>query len=99
MSQDRHRRAENQALRREANERILDVIVHIEAVGRASIDVICECGDDDCRSLFPMDEADYAQIRADDALYVVARGHERDEFERVVRRADGYSVVARPDDP
>ena len=95
MSQDPGRRAEHQALRREANERIVEVIAHMEGHGRGLIEVICECGGEDCQTLLPMNVADYGEVRVDSALYVVARGHEQPEHERVVRRADGYVVVAR----
>jgi hypothetical protein len=95
MGQDSERRAENQALRREANERIVEVMAHMEGVELAPIEIICECGDEACRSLLPMDQADYARIRADGDLYVLARGHEEPTFERMVRYVDGYVVVER----
>ena len=93
MRQGRERRTENQALRREANERIVEVMAHMAGVEVAPIEIICECGDESCRTLLPIDQAVYAHIRADGDVYVVARGHEEPAFERLVRYVDGYVVV------
>jgi len=38
---------------------------------------------------------DYGRVRSDPAWFVVAPGHELPEFERVVERADAFTIVEK----
>jgi hypothetical protein len=66
------RLARNEALIREANERVEEVG---ERAGLDMIDFICECGDAECTAAISLTEAEYEQIRADLVLFAILPGH------------------------
>jgi hypothetical protein len=92
MSADDERRALNEAVFREANERI-------EAAARrapaAVTQFLCECSDAGCASSIPIVIAAYEEVRATPSWFVVAPGHEDEDIEDVVERHDDYVVVEK----
>ena len=95
MNDESERRAGlNEALFREVNEQIrgLDDEVGEED---GTITVICECSDTDCTERIVMRLSEYERVRSDALRYVVARGHELLDVERVVERRDGWEVVRK----
>lgn len=88
------RKARNQALFREVNERIAEVAADFDAVAPEKQDFVCECSQIGCTQLVQLPMAAYAQIRSDAAEFVVLSGHEDPDHETVVERHDGY-VIAR----
>jgi hypothetical protein len=87
------RRARNEALLREVNERIDDVRRFAEPVREADefIEFHCECGD--CTETLLLTASEYETVRAQDDRFAVRPGHETLELERVVERSDRYVVV------
>jgi len=84
----------NEAIFRQVNEQIRSLgDEHRAADG--TIAVICECGDAGCTDRIEVPPAEYERVRADSLLYVVAKGHEFPEIERVVESDDGYDVVCK----
>ena len=88
------RKGLNEALFREVNEQIrrLDDESGEEA---GTIAVICECSETDCTERIVLLVAEYERVRSDSLLYVVARGHELPDIERVVERRDGWEIVRK----
>jgi hypothetical protein len=57
------------------------------------IEVLCECGRQGCDSVITMTVADYDGIHSQADRFVVLRGHENAEIERVVEERADYFVV------
>ena len=91
------RLAQNEALFREVNERVVEVATHfieVEAKGEA-VEFTCECGGRDCAEPITMTVAEYEAIRADPTRFAVLLGHELPEVEEVVERHSTYVVVEK----
>jgi hypothetical protein len=58
------RRARNEALFREVNERI-EELSSDESEQEASLEVVCECGRNDCTELLEVTRAQYEAVRSD----------------------------------
>ena len=84
----------NEALFREVNEQIRSLDDEFGETG-GTITVICECADTGCTERLALPASDYARVRGDASLYVIARGHELPDVERVVDRRDGWEVVRK----
>src|SRR5205085_5471012 len=86
------RLAQNESLFREVNERIEEV-----ARRTALLDVeagfICECAALSCAERLPITLIDYEQARAEPTWFVVLRGHERPDVEKLVRSLEGCLIV------
>jgi hypothetical protein len=89
------RLARNQALFREVNER-LEVVTATTVSFR---ECICECSNPGCTKSLAVTTREYEAIRSDPKHFLIARGHEMPEVERVVeaneldRREDGGDRV------
>lgn len=95
MSDEQARRVGlNEALFREVNEQIRGLNRELSS-NDGTMTVICECGDADCVERLEVPVAAYEQARSDSLLFVIAKGHEFPEAERVVEQADGYDVVRK----
>jgi hypothetical protein len=84
----------NEALFREVNEQIRRLTDDFGA-DEGTITVICECGDAGCTERLELGLAEYERVRADGRTYVIAKGHEFPEAERVVDSTDRYDVVQK----
>jgi hypothetical protein len=58
----------------------------------------CECGRLGCNRLISLNRPRYEAVRANPRRFFVIPGHELTEFESVVERHDGYTVVEKHDD-
>jgi hypothetical protein len=95
VSDERARRVGlNEAIFRQVNEQIRDLNRDLGAE-EGTMTVICECGYSDCTERLELTAAAYERVRNDSRLYVVVRGHEIPDVERVVEQADGYDVVRK----
>jgi hypothetical protein len=92
VSGSEERVARNEALFREFNERVEDLADTVEA---HRVRFVCECGDLDCLERVELTRAAYEEVRSDATRFVVARGHEKPEIERLVARGEGYLVVEK----
>lgn len=91
---ERHERiAKNETVFRAANREIERA--EQEAGGGADglIEVLCECGREGCSGLISLTVAEYDGVHSQDDRFVVVRGHESAEIERVVEERAGYLVV------
>lgn len=94
MSLPEERAARNEALFREVNEQARRLSGRPESTSSGELLIICECGDDRCTERVGLPSAAYEAVRSSPRRFVVVPGHEND-FEHVVERADGYSVVEK----
>lgn len=91
------RRAKNEALHREVNERLAKLDKQAGARWASDgelFEFLCECGAaSGCDARVKMLLTDYERVRAQDDQFAVVPGHENLEIERVVDRGEGYVVV------
>jgi hypothetical protein len=57
------------------------------------LEVICECGRDSCSGVITLTASEYSSVHTQKDRFVVLRGHETDQIERVVDDRGGYLVV------
>lgn len=93
MDERLERIAKNETVFRAANREIKHA--EKEAGGGADkiIEVLCECGREECSGLIALTVAEYEAVHSQDDRFVVLRGHESAEIERVVEDRAGYLVV------
>lgn len=95
MMDERERRiALNEAVFREANERIQELNQTFATITNELV-LVCECGDGTCAEKISMDPAAYEQIRAESAQFAIVPGHEVPDVEHVVAKHEGYDVVRK----
>ncbi|MEJ7567446.1 MAG: hypothetical protein WKF41_04190 [Gaiellaceae bacterium] len=88
---DRERRlAQNSAHYREVNER-----TRIVDRAAANVDLVCECADRACTKMIHISADDYEAVRNDGARFIVVRGHEMHDGEKIVARKNGFNVVEK----
>jgi hypothetical protein len=88
--------ARNDAVFREANERIEQAAVAI-GVENGPFPFICECADRECTEILLLELDEYAAIRANPRRFLAVPGHERQAggAAKVVESHDGYDVVEK----
>jgi hypothetical protein len=91
------RRARNEALFREVNERIEELSSERadESEQEGLLGIVCECGRDDCTELIEVTRAEYEAVRSDPRRFLVIPGHEHTDTARVLERNSGFSVVEK----
>jgi hypothetical protein len=57
------------------------------------IEVVCECGEDGCSETVELTLAEYDEAHAQRDRFIIFPGHEDEQIEHVVKRAQGYLVV------
>ena len=85
--------ARHQVVFREVNERIAELTGLLNEIGFNLM--ICECSDPSCAESLEITPAEYEAVRANPARFVVRRGHELSEVERVVDGNGRYLVVEK----
>lgn len=90
---DLERIARNEAVFRDANERIAE---RVEALGLSGQTVyLCECGDERCSHALTLTREEYESVRADPTRFVVVPGHAIPSAEHVVEETDRFAVVEK----
>ena len=84
----------NEAAFQAMNERLKALADQFELT-REPLLLVCECGSADCEERIRVAAADYERLRSDPLLYAVRPGHEIDDVEQVVERAQEYVVVRK----
>ena len=95
------RKARNESLIREVNERIAEVD---KAADKANVapeqplfEFLCECGGDDsdigCEERVRMTIEEYEGVRSQDDRFAVYPGHEKEALEWVARRNERFVIV------
>jgi hypothetical protein len=84
------RRAKNEALFREINERLQSLNDDF-----GTSEWLCECSDLECVGRIEMTDAAYEEVRQDGAHFMLLAGHEEIDIERVVVRREGYVIAEK----
>ena len=85
------RAAENENLFRRINERVEEL-----SAERETLALVCECSDGTCVDrIVGVPREEYEAVRAHPDRFVVARGHERLDIERIVEQRGAYLVVEK----
>ena len=83
--------AQVQAFFRDVNERIAAIS---RDLGTGRLEILCECGAAGCTDRVQIEEVDYERVRAEATHFALFAGHQDASVEDVVRRCDGYLIVA-----
>jgi hypothetical protein len=83
---------ESSDLFRSVNERILE----LGWSGSGSVELICECPDQECMHVLRMTIEEHAAMRSEPGLYAVVPGHEQRWLAEAVDRSDRYVVLRMP---
>jgi hypothetical protein len=90
---DREQSRRTSLLFRDVNERI-NALADGWQSGQPQ-ELVCECSDETCTVAITIGRAEYEAVRAHAGRFLVAPGHEDELTERLVRTADGFSVVQK----
>lgn len=91
MKLSTERLARNQTLFREVNERVNEIRPSTVSFG----EFVCECSDPNCTQSLSVAAGEYEAVRSNPKHFMVARGHEMTEVERVVFNNDRFLVVEK----
>jgi hypothetical protein len=84
------RRAKNEALFREINERLQDLNDDF-----GTSEWLCECSDLECVGRIELTDAEYETVRQHGAHFVLLAGHEQIDIEQVVVRRANYVIAEK----
>jgi hypothetical protein len=95
MDERNERVAKNETAFRAANRELERADQEAGAGPDQQIEVLCECGRPGCDGLITLTVADYDSVHSQADRFVVLRGHESPDIEKVVDERTGYLVVDR----
>jgi hypothetical protein len=84
----------NEAVFREANERIREVNETFATLTDELL-LVCECGHSTCAEQISMKPGDYEALRAEPADFAIVPGHEIPDVEEVISRSEEYAIVRK----
>ncbi|MET0939429.1 MAG: hypothetical protein ABWY51_09440, partial [Gaiellaceae bacterium] len=84
----------NEAVFREANERIREVNETFATL-TDELRLVCECGHGTCAEQISMKPGDYEALRAEPADFAIVPGHEIPDVEEVISRGEEYAIVRK----
>jgi hypothetical protein len=88
--------ARNDAIFREANERIESYAQSMGDHGDTPLPFLCECADVTCTEIVRMTSAEYEALRQDPVRFTTVPGHEGDEsWAQVVEQNERFAVVEK----
>lgn len=94
MSTQEKRLAMNEALFREANERVEDR-VRVLVGDEEQFGVLCECAALECTERITITKDEYALVRSDPAQFVIKPGHAVEDIEEVLLQTDRFEIVRK----
>jgi hypothetical protein len=86
------RLARNQALFREANERLIELA---EGFPAASTEFLCECSREQCTETIAVRPEAYEAVRKRATYFLIKSGHDIPEIETIVEEHDGFAIVEK----
>jgi hypothetical protein len=89
---EHERRALNEALFRDVNERIAESAERFEA---DKTEFVCECADPSCTERVPATLAEYESVRKKSTTFLLAPGHDEIDIERVISERGRFQVVEK----
>lgn len=100
MSENQRRKALNEAVFREVNEKIESLQSAFAVAENQPLNIVCECDRLACAEQIRVTVETYEKVRSDAALFFVRPGHEDDSVEDVIDTGGNYMIVRkRPGDP
>jgi hypothetical protein len=98
VDEGERRRAQNEALFREVNERIVDLetgLMGSDHDDSLLIGFVCECPREDCSETIEVTRRQYEAVRENPRRFVVIPWHEDRDIANVVERHSNYLVVEK----
>jgi hypothetical protein len=89
---ENERRALNEALFRDVNERIAESAERFDA---ERTEFICECSDPNCTHRVSASLAEYENVRSEPTTFLLVPGHEEEDIERVVSDRGRFRIVEK----
>jgi hypothetical protein len=100
MDETQRRKAANEAVFREVNERIEALQRGFALTEKEPLHLVCECDRLDCMHRLAVSVEAYEQVRARPDQFIVAEGHEDPGVEDIVDTGPDFLVVRkRPGEP
>jgi hypothetical protein len=84
----------NEAVFREANERIREVNETFATITDELV-FVCECGSGTCTEKISMPPGEYEALRAEPTHFAIVPGHEIPDVEQVVGQRQDYAIVKK----
>jgi hypothetical protein len=85
------RKARNQTLFREVNERIAELSAKLD--GRTTQGFICECARTGCTEIVNVPLQTYTRVRDDPTLFLLVSGHQDPDHEIVIENLGSYLIA------
>ena len=92
------RAARNEALYREVNERISELMESFRVADDELVGFLCECDSSTCQETVSLSLAEYRAVRSHPRHFAVVASHVDPRIERVVRETDRFAVVEKNGD-
>jgi hypothetical protein len=89
------RRAQNELLFREVNERIAELETGFGEDDGLLVGFVCECPDEDCGETLEVTRRQYEAVRDNPRRFIVLPGHEDADLARVIERHPQFMVVEK----
>jgi|SRR5581483_9552842 len=90
------RLARNEVMFRAINERIRELAARFDHIGEEELAFVCECADETCVERVSLTRAQYDDVRAIPARFVVVPGHEATPLvERVIFKGPDFVIVRK----
>jgi hypothetical protein len=100
MDETQRRKAANEAVFREVNERIEGLQRGFALTEHEPLQIVCECDRLDCMERVPVAVEAYERVRSRPDQFIVATGHEDPSIEEVFDTGADFLVVRkRPGEP
>ena len=95
MDEAQRRKAANEAVFREVNERIERLQRGFAVTQNQPLHIVCECATIGCQTMLPMKVEEYQRVRAHPRRFFIFPGHDVPDIEDVVERHHAYQVVEK----
>ena len=95
MADNLRRKAANEAVFREVNERITTLQHRFAQAEHEPLNIVCECDRLNCADQLSVPLETYEKVRGDATLFFVHPGHEDDTIEDVIDTGGNYIVVRK----
>ena len=89
------RKAANEAVFRNVNERIQRLQHSFALAEREPLQMICECDELDCMTRITVEVDVYEQVRAHPDQFLVHEGHEDPAVDEMISVKPGYTIVQK----
>ncbi len=91
MTSRKDRIARNEAIFREVNERVQQVV----SSNGGEVEFLCECGDETCVDHVKLRSDEYERVRSDPVQFFVKHGHQIPDVEEVVEENERFLLVRK----